>query len=377
VSSGWSNITDRAGRVRLEPRKEAGVPVAHFVQVQGAGVEHYEAAVRRLHGGSALGGGAFHEVGTDDQGLRIVDVRQSEREFQGLLEQIVRVAAEAGFPPPQVSSYEIKHAAGEAGGSGLEYYEQEELWDESSGYENPVEQVRAERLAGLVRDLGPRRVLDAGAGNGIVANRLDAMGIDVMALDHSPLAMARVSTPKVVADIGNLPFEDAAFDLVLSSEVLEHLPPDVFTTARSELGRVARRWVLVTVPNREDLFASGVVCPACRARSSPWRHMRSFAPADLTDLIPGFRATAVEAFGPVVQYQRRVEAIVMRELLDRRPWPPNAICPQCGYRLSAVQSQPVRVPRASAARSLKSRVARPLRRRVPKWILATFESRLV
>ena len=289
------------------------MPVAHLVQVQGAGVEHYEAAVRRLHGGSALGGGAFHEVGTDDQGLRIVDVRQSEREFQGLLEEIVHVAAEAGFPPPQVSSYEIQHAAGGAGGSGLEYYEQEELWDESSGYENPVEQVRAERLAGLVRDLGPRRVLDAGAGNGIVANRLGAMGIDVMALDHSQLAMARVSTPKVVADIGNLPFEDAAFDLVLSSEVLEHLPPDVFTSARSEFGRVARRWVLVTVPNREDCSPpASCAPPAARgARLGATCAPFSGRPHRSDTGLSRRRGGGVR---PGRRVSRRLEAIVMREL---------------------------------------------------------------
>lgn len=29
-------------------------------------------------------------------------------------------------------------SGGANGGAGLEYYEQEELWDESGGYENPV-----------------------------------------------------------------------------------------------------------------------------------------------------------------------------------------------------------------------------------------------
>ena len=351
------------------------MPVAHIVQVEGAGLKHYEAAVRRLGRDPALEAGAFHDVGSDDQGLRIVDVRSSEREFQSLLEAIVHVATEAGFPPPQVSSVEIQRATeGANGNAGLEYYEQEELWDESSGYESPVEQIRAEHLVGLVRALGARTILDVGAGNGIVANRLQALGLEVIALDHSQLAMRRVSTPKVVADIAHLPFEDSRFDLVLSSEVLEHLPTAVFAAARSELGRVARRWVLITVPNREDLVAHGIVCPACSARSSPYRHMRSFTTADLPDLIPGFRAAAVETFGPVVEYRRRLESILTRELLDRWRWPPNAICPQCGYRLSGAESQRERAARAAARPTVKSRIARPFRRRVPKWIVATFES---
>ena len=281
--------------------------------------------------------------------------------------------ADAGLPAPEVSSYEMLGGAGTPGAdAGLEYYEQDALWDASSGYENPVEQVRADRLVEMVRALGARRILDAGAGNGIVANRLQALGLDVMAVDHSQAAMARVETPKIVGDIGDLPFDDDEFDLVLSSEVLEHLPEEVFAAARVELGRVARRWILVTVPNSEDLYCSGVVCPACRSRSSPWRHMRSFEPADVEELIPGFRAVDTQTFGPIVERRRRLETVVTRELLDRWPWPPDAICPQCGYRHDLVRAQRQRA--VAGVRSLKSRLAYPIRRRVPKWIVATFEA---
>jgi SAM-dependent methyltransferase len=347
------------------------MPFAHLVHVDGARLEHYEEAVGRLQDKSDLGGEAFHEVVHEAGGLRILDVRRSEEEFRAFLEEIAHVTARAGCPPPKVSSYDIQAAGRDAiAGAGLEYYEQDGLWDTSSGYENPVEQFRADRLARVVEGLGARRVLDAGAGNGIVANRLQAMGLDVIALDHSQAAMKRVETPWVVADIGALPFDEDSFDLVLSSEVLEHLPTEIFDSARKEFGRVARRWVVVTVPNSEDLYCTAVVCPQCRARSSAWRHMRSFTPPDLGDLIPGFRAVAIEAFGPLLEYRRRLEAIVTRELLDRWPWPPNAICPQCGYRHRA-GVEPLRA--GPGARSLKSRLARPLRRRVPKWLMATYE----
>jgi SAM-dependent methyltransferase len=366
-----SSIT-AAGRALGSDGSEGGkVPVAHLVQVQGAGLTHYEKAVSRLQCDVKISGDVFHDVRMDDEGLQIVDVRTSGDAFKSLLEEIAHVAADSGCPPPRISTYDIREIAEIPAGAGLDYYDQAELWDESSGYENPIEQIRAARLTELVGQLPVKRVLDAGAGNGIVANRLKAMGIDVVAIDHSEAAMARVETPKLVADIGDLPFADDTFDLVLASEVLEHLPNEVFVAARREMGRVARRWVLVTVPNSEDLFCSAVVCPSCRARSSPWRHVRAFSENDFAMLIPGFRPVAVEVFGPIVEYRRRLEAMVTRELLDRWPWPPNALCPQCGFRHPPAEAQ--RQREALGVRSLKSRIAAPLRRHVPKWIVGTFE----
>jgi SAM-dependent methyltransferase len=249
----------------------------------------------------------------------------------------------------------------------LEYYQQAALWDENSGYASPVEQDRADHLAELVLRSGAQTILDAGAGNGIVANRLLELGVDIVALDHSDVAMTGVRTRTVVGDIAMMPFEDNSFDLVLASEVLEHLPVDVFDAARSELARVASRAVIVTVPNRESLYAAGVTCPLCQTRSSPWRHMRSFTEGTLTDLIPGFRPSAIEAYGPMVDSRGRLEAVLIREALRRSVWPATSICPQCGYRVSELKTN-----RSAALPPLRRRVARLFRPRAQKWIVATF-----
>ncbi len=46
-----------------------------------------------------------------------------------------------------------------------------------------------------------------------------------------------------------LPFRDRAFDVVLCSEVVEHIDPSAAHSALAELARVARRVVVVTTPN--------------------------------------------------------------------------------------------------------------------------------
>ena len=56
--------------------------------------------------------------------------------------------------------------------------------------------------------------------------------------------------PAVAAE-GPLPFPDKSFDTVLLFEVIEHVPP--IEAILKEAFRVARKNVLVTVPNAEDL----------------------------------------------------------------------------------------------------------------------------
>ena len=56
----------------------------------------------------------------------------------------------------------------------------------------------------------------------------------------------------VVAEGDDLPFPDEAFDFVLASHVLEHLPDPI--RALQEWRRVARRYVLVVLPHRDRTF---------------------------------------------------------------------------------------------------------------------------
>jgi SAM-dependent methyltransferase len=87
----------------------------------------------------------------------------------------------------------------------------------------------------------PRRVLDVGAGRGELAERIQEAGIEVVAVDQSErmveLTRAR-GVEAVVGDVQALPFEDAAFDVVVANFMLYHVP-DV-DLALTELARVLR-----------------------------------------------------------------------------------------------------------------------------------------
>ena len=87
------------------------------------------------------------------------------------------------------------------------------------------------------------RLLDVGCGTGHHLARYRRLGFEVVGVDGSAemLAHARAANPGVSlqrADVQNLPFPDASFDVVLSIEVLRYLPEPVL--ALREMARVLR-----------------------------------------------------------------------------------------------------------------------------------------
>ena len=108
--------------------------------------------------------------------------------------------------------------------------------------------VNPERLAAIKKVLGAS-FLDVGCGNGCyvlkLADEIDAQGIDIDEYSSWSMQPERFQ----VADAADLPFQDGRFDTVACFEVIEHVPDPV--KVLKELARVARRYVIVSVPNCE------------------------------------------------------------------------------------------------------------------------------
>lgn len=126
-------------------------------------------------------------------------------------------------------------------------------WEYGNGLYQRVLQRYLDRFGALLGRAAPRRVLDAGCGEGYVQRGLFARGhrAEWTGVDMSPGAVefARRLEPSAqweVADLRAMRFGDASFDLVLCSQVLEHIPDPA--RVRDELARVSARWLLLSVP---------------------------------------------------------------------------------------------------------------------------------
>lgn len=107
------------------------------------------------------------------------------------------------------------------------------------------------QLVGETHDAA--RILDAGAGGADMALAFARLGWVTTAIDTQPdvVWIARRATdhePRITvieADVRQLPFDDATFDVAHASLVAHHLEPDELVAALRGLRRVARRGVVI------------------------------------------------------------------------------------------------------------------------------------
>ena len=128
-------------------------------------------------------------------------------------------------------------------------------------FKRNTELPRVRRVLGALRGIAPQTVLDVGSGRGtFLWPLLDAFpSLDVTAIDKDPRRardLGAVATggigrlTAVCVDGTALPFASRSFDVVTLLEVLEHIPDA--PRALAEAVRVAQRFVVLTVPSKED-----------------------------------------------------------------------------------------------------------------------------
>lgn len=192
----------------------------------------------------------------------------------------------------------------------------------------PEERARLEALiANIPEDVNT--IIDVGCGDGRLTRLLRQVGFEVMAVDQSATALSHVDSPKQQCSADALPFEDQSYDLVICSEVLEHLPQPLLSNVIAELERVARLYVIITVPRGEDLDYFRVSCPNCEERFHPYGHLHAFTEEDLEKFMDKPVTTTI------IESRRRYYHPVLKKLafglLGRSVYVPHTVCPVCNW----------------------------------------------
>lgn len=250
------------------------------------------------------------------------------------------------------------------------YYENEALWAQDFE-QDPQERLRLDAASQLIPQ-GVNSILDVGCGNGAFVNRLAGKYVRVCGVDRSEVALSFVRTERRLARADQLPFASGEFDLVTCMEVIEHLPQGVYEQGLAEIVRVASKWVLISVPYREDRRLSLVRCPKCLCEFNRNYHMRSFGESNLSSLHPDIGLESLHKLGETVRYIGLRTARRMAEPFRTPPLPRGVVCPQCAHSRGAATPGGTLNERPGAlgrARILWPRV------RSPRWAMAMYRKR--
>ena len=157
----------------------------------------------------------------------------------------------------------------------------------------------------LVGPLSPGRALDVGCGGGGNTGVLRELGWDVTGLEYSPVA-ARIAAgrglPVVRGDARRLPVADDSMDLVMSTDMWEHIDDD---------RAVARETVRVLRPGGRALVAVPCSMRLWSGHDVALGHVRRYERDDLVDLMRGAGLEVVDVMSwnvllrPVARMRRR------------------------------------------------------------------------
>jgi SAM-dependent methyltransferase len=241
-------------------------------------------------------------------------------------------------------------------------FEHPGVWDASSGREAQRIQQTLSYVPGSLES-----ALDVACGDGRCLRALAPLVSHCVGVDLAWEALTRVQGPRVRASITQLPFLDGSFDLVLATEVFEHLSEAESGLALAEVARVSRKWVLITVPYRENLAEEMCRCDTCRVVFHSWGHLRSF------DAAPeGAPHLDLERMGTIVPIKkaRRLPPLywMQQRVGGLYTWDSTARCPRC--------SGPAAPRQGNLLGGLVERVIGRIDRLLPKvepgWIAALF-----
>lgn len=109
-----------------------------------------------------------------------------------------------------------------------------------------------------------KTVLEVGIGNGTVADYLRRSGLEVTTVD-----IDSALNPDYVCSVTELTkvFQPDSFDTILCAEVLEHIPFEYFEKSLEELQKVAKNFVILSLPHFGIKLRFSVKIPLVRQKN--------------------------------------------------------------------------------------------------------------
>jgi hypothetical protein len=224
--------------------------------------------------------------------------------------------------------------------SGSETFSNPSFWKEYGGTPDYIERIN---IIHLLLPSGSNSLLDVGCGNGEMVNSLSVGHVDIkfMGMDPYLQALKFVNVPAIQSKLPQIPFGNKTFDILLCLQVLEHLEDKNYFLAIRELQRVARKYIIIGVPYKENLQTFQVLCSKCGQTSHAYGHVRVFSELDLTNLIPEFELKKTILAGVKQRRRSFLGMQIEHAFAHLYQTPMDFTCPYCHSRSPAISDRPL------------------------------------
>ncbi len=219
--------------------------------------------------------------------------------------------------------------------SDTDYYN--DMWQKQGGYLQNDSEIK--KKIQLIEEMFPsdiQTVLDVGCGDGAITNAL-ASSWRITAIDLSEQAVKHLVSDVhgYVGSSSALPFGDEDFDLVFTSELLEHLKSPVLSKTIAELKRVSRNYVFISVPNDEKLRRRYTKCLNCLSEYHLYLHYHSFDIQKIKEMFPEYEVLKRVECGVMEPPSSNTISYVKNKIGRMYAYVDSVdlICPSCGATL--------------------------------------------
>ena len=179
----------------------------------------------------------------------------------------------------------------------VKFYEKEASFKQFNPDADISVLTRLKLVNRLLKNTNYSSVLDVGCGDGLLLKKYKKdncdfiVGIDISLKRLKDTHAVTDNAILVKCDGKNLPFKENKFDLATSTETIEHIPE--FRESLKEMGRVAGKYILITVPNQEEVRK--IICPHCLNEFLLDGHLHTFSASDfLKREIDGYKVDRIE-----------------------------------------------------------------------------------
>lgn len=184
-------------------------------------------------------------------------------------------------------------------------------------------------------------VLDVGCGDGTISVGLNKK-FNVIASDRSVNALKHFGIKRVCSSADTVSLKSNTVDLVFSSEMIEHLPDEIFYKAIDEFKRVSKKYIFLTFPNNENIEKLKTQCPECKYIFNKSYHLRTLNSEVIKSMFPEYGIITQFEIGKEIRQYNRTLSKLKHKLSPSKSWIPKywmkedeairkTMCPSCGH----------------------------------------------